>query len=400
MKKPKTWVLTDEKRKIWIEKLEIRPKDLDLAHENWSIRKKSLRGGSCDGVDLIEIDNGALSFSVLPTRGMGIWKGNYKGIDLGWNSPIQGPVNPRFVNLQDHDGLGWIDGFDELVVRCGLNSNGPPIRDDLINQKGLQNEEKLTLHGKIANLPANQVEIMVIPGSPSELVVKGDVFEPALICPKYQLSVQVSTMAGSNNLLIEDEVFNMKSVDIELELLYHCNFGPPFLEAGSRLEVAAREVAPRDNQAALGIKNYETYDGPISGFTEQVYWYDLIANQEGKTLVMLNNSLADKAVLIRFDKRELPTFTQWKKTASFAEGYVTGLEPATDYPNSKIFERQCGRVVKLGPGEKRRSTLSIEVLTNAEAVVAAKTEISQLQHKVKRLVHEIPIQKYSDLDNI
>ena len=55
MKKPKTWVLTDEKRKIWIEKLEIRPKDLDLAHENWSIRKKSLRGGSCDGVDLIEI---------------------------------------------------------------------------------------------------------------------------------------------------------------------------------------------------------------------------------------------------------------------------------------------------------------------------------------------------------
>ena len=44
MKKPKTWVLTDEKRKIWIEKLEIRPKDLDLAHENWSIRKKSLRG--------------------------------------------------------------------------------------------------------------------------------------------------------------------------------------------------------------------------------------------------------------------------------------------------------------------------------------------------------------------
>jgi len=56
--------------------------------------------------------------------------------------------------------------------------------------------------------------------------------------------------------------------------------------------------------------------------------------------------------------------------------------------------------VKLGPGEKRRSTLSIEVLTNAKAVAAAKTEISQLQHKVKRLVHEIPIQKYSDLDNI
>ena len=115
---------------------------------------------------------------------------------------------------------------------------------------------------------------------------------------------------------------------------------------------------------------------------------------------MLNNSLADKAVLIRFDKSELPTFTQWKKTASIDEGYVTGLEPATDYPNSKIFERQCGRVVKLAPGEKRQSRLSIEVLTDANAVIAAKTEILQLQRKMKRLVHKNPIKKFSDLENI
>ena len=31
-----------------------------------------------------------------------------------------GPVNPAFVNLSGLGGLGWLDGFDELLARCGL----------------------------------------------------------------------------------------------------------------------------------------------------------------------------------------------------------------------------------------------------------------------------------------
>ena len=29
----------------------------------------------------------------------------------------------------DPGGLGWLEGFDELFVRCGLDSNGPPLFD-------------------------------------------------------------------------------------------------------------------------------------------------------------------------------------------------------------------------------------------------------------------------------
>src|SRR5262245_56513769 len=39
----------------------------------WSIRQLRLKGGLRDGVELIEVEAGGLSFSVLPTRGMGLW---------------------------------------------------------------------------------------------------------------------------------------------------------------------------------------------------------------------------------------------------------------------------------------------------------------------------------------
>ena len=39
---------------------------------------------------------------------------------------------------------------------------------------------------------------------------------------------------------------------------------------------------------------------------------------------------------------ELPCFTLWKNTAAEADGYVTGLEPGTNFPNLRSFERFVG----------------------------------------------------------
>ena len=39
---------------------------------SWSIRKDVLHGGRQEGVDRVRIDNGVLSFTVIPTRGMSI----------------------------------------------------------------------------------------------------------------------------------------------------------------------------------------------------------------------------------------------------------------------------------------------------------------------------------------
>ena len=81
------WVLTDNEADIWHKEFQLLPADLGL-NSNWSIHKRVIKGGPSDGVDIIEVDNGALSFSIIPSRGMGIWKGQYRGLDIGWNSPV------------------------------------------------------------------------------------------------------------------------------------------------------------------------------------------------------------------------------------------------------------------------------------------------------------------------
>ena len=105
-------------------------------------------------MDVIEVRHGEFRFTVVPTRGMGIWRAALGDLALGWKSPVHGPVHPAFVHTERADGLGWIDGFDELLVRCGLESNGAP---EFLPDGRL----RYGLHGKIANIPAHKVEVAI-----------------------------------------------------------------------------------------------------------------------------------------------------------------------------------------------------------------------------------------------
>ena len=39
-------------------------------------------------------------------------------------------MHPAFVNLESRGQLGWLDGFNEWLCRCGLAFNGPPGADE------------------------------------------------------------------------------------------------------------------------------------------------------------------------------------------------------------------------------------------------------------------------------
>src|SRR5689334_690185 len=209
MNRSKSWPLTDVRGDVWLDSFAVGADSLHLpTPHDWSIRKRTLRGGLRDGIDLIEVHNGALSFSILPTRGMSLWRGDYHGLALGWRSPIEGPVHPKYVNLADRGGLGWLAGFDELLTRCGLASNGPPGEDAWTDAAGAKRKELLTLHGRIANTPAQAVEVSVSLDPPHELSVTGEVEEAALFFPQLKLTTTYATIPGSNKVVISDKVVN------------------------------------------------------------------------------------------------------------------------------------------------------------------------------------------------
>ena len=63
----KSWILTDVLNDVWLDSLAVSNDSLRLATPyDWSIRKRTLRGGRRDGIDLVEVHNGALSFAALP----------------------------------------------------------------------------------------------------------------------------------------------------------------------------------------------------------------------------------------------------------------------------------------------------------------------------------------------
>jgi Domain of unknown function (DUF4432) len=378
-----TFVLTDVSSDVWQESFAIDATSMGLAGDHpWSVKKQRLRGGRRDGVDLIVVDNGALRFSIVPTRGMGLWKGWYDGNRLGWDSPVtDGPVHPSLVNLTAAGGLGWLDGFDELLARCGLENNGAPYEVKTKKPDGSESNTTFGLHGKIANIPASYVAVHIGTEPPHEIVVEGHVEESRLFGLQVRMVTKIATFPGSNTLVVRDEFVNLKEQPVEIQILYHWNFGPPFLGVGSRFVAPNKSVTPRDARAQQGLGQRDLYGGPEPGSTEQVYYHELYAAPTGdtRTLAMLRNQAGDKGVALRFRTDQLPAFTLWKNTGGLRDGYVTGLEPGTNYPNARPFEKAHNRVVTLPVDGRYIAETALEVLATAQSVKTVEAEIKALQ---------------------
>jgi hypothetical protein len=379
-----SFVLTDIAQSTHVGPFRTSAAELGLpAAPNWTIVTKTLRGGRRDGVEVVEVDNGALAFTIVPTRGMGIWKGSYHGARLGWDSPVtDGPVHPSHVNLEAWGGLGWLDGFDELLARCGLESNGAPFRDG---------DRTYTLHGRIANLPAHYLAVHVDDAPPHTVTVEGHVDEARLFGPRFRLVTRVSTTPGSNRLVVRDEVHNLKDQAAEVELLYHWNFGPPFLEEGARFVAPIRSVTPRTPHAAAALGHYDIYGPPQPGFSEQVYFFELHGDgARGDSVALLRDRAGDRGVALRFATNQLPMFTLWKNTGGLADGYVTGLEPGLNLPNPRPFEAARGRVPRVPPGGSLLAETTLEVMNTAAGVAQVEGEIARLQAKGAPRINPAP----------
>ncbi len=366
--------------------LHVRSLDLDAtnvpgAPAGFRIRHVQRRGGLSAGVEELRIHNGRLAFTLLPTRGMGIWKAWWDDrFELGWRSPVPGPVHPRFVPVAEPSGLGWLDGFDELLCRCGAYSNGAPDFD-------AQGRLVHPLHGFLANRPAQQVEVTV---DDDQIIVTGVVKEVRFHFAKLQLTTRITTRFDQPTIEIEDQIRNLSASPGEMQMLYHINFGVPLLDPGSQLVAPIDTVVPRCSWAAEGISEWDRYAPPQPATAERVYFCRLRADDSGATRVLLKNCEATRGITLAWDLQQLPCFTLWKNETAIEDGYVTGLEPGTNYPNPRSFEAEQGRVVHLEGGATYTMRLALRVLDSAPTVSAAEAKVRQLQEGAPPTIHSAP----------
>ena len=367
-------ILTDATRNISVKEWKISSDDAGSISDGlrWSVTKRVLAGGRQEGVEVIEVDNGLMKFTVVPTRGFHVWTANVGELRLGWDSPVTEIVHPQFVNLAERGGLGWLNGFGEWISRCGLESMGPPCKDGSLTY---------TLHGRINYLPASYVEVRFESAPVPRIVLRGVVDETLMFGPQLRLTTEISTEIGQPALSFDDTVTNLSDAPQEMESLYHANFGPPVLGAGAQFVAPVKKVAPRDARAAEEeMAGWCDYTGPHApGYTEQVYLIELYADDAGMTEAMLKSADGTKGALVSFNVRQLPFMTLWKNEAPSRAGYVTGLEPGTSFPLPKPAERAAGRIPKLNGGESHHAKVTFRALVAREEVEDAADSIRRLQ---------------------
>ncbi|HTN76128.1 MAG TPA: aldose 1-epimerase family protein [Pirellulaceae bacterium] len=379
----KTWTVVDPQQNS-IKDFSITAADFGRATDGYHVTRKKLHGGLSDAVEALHIDNGTFAFTLLPTRGMGIWKAWLGKDEIGWQSPVRGPVHPQYVNLGEPSGLGWLDGFDELLVRCGLESNGAPEFDAETGRL------KHPLHGRIANKPAHRCDVS-IDSETGEIKVVGVVEETRFHFTKLRLTTTITTKIGQRGVTIRDEIENFSASPATAQMLYHINFGLPLLDGGSRVIAPVKQVVPRNPHAASGLKAWDSYSAELAGCEEQVYFLELLGDSAHATQVLLKNAHGTRGISLHFNTQQLPCFSLWKNTTAGADGYVTGLEPGTNFPNPRSFETKHDRVLKLAPGGKVTLDLTLEAHGNGEQITAAEQAISQLQGTVKPVIHGQPL---------
>ena len=367
------WVLldTDKAPQNW----QITSQDLGLKPDKpFSVRTRTLHGGRQEGVMIVDIDTGAMRISVVPTRGMNVLEAVSGDVRLGWDSPVKEVVNPAFIELTGRGGLGWLEGFNELVTRCGYEWVGHPGMD-----KGVH----LPLHGLASNIPASKVVLSIDEKPPYTIRLTGDLKEQAFKKVNFVIDTELVTEAGAKFFTLHDTLNNNGDYPNEYQALYHTNFGPPLLDQGARFSAPVEQVSPFNEKAVGDLSDWQTYRGPTRDYDETVYNVVPYGDEEGNTLAVLNNAAGTVGVGVAFNIKQLPVLSLWKNTDTEIQGYVTGLEPGTSFAYNRSYQRALNRVPTIGPKEQRHFDITYTLL-------ADKSDVDNALQKVRSILHDRP----------
>ena len=322
-----------------------------------------LDNGTGRGTRVAWINTGTgLRYKVVLDRAMDIFDAFFNQHSLTWLSH-SGITTPEPFSDRGADWLRTFGGG--LLTTCGLSHVGGP-EQDAYGERGL--------HGQISNSPA-EIESIIQPDlltGKLDMSITGRVKETKIFGPSLELKRTLSGVLGQPIIRIHDEVTNRGNTTVPHMLLYHFNFGWPFVDKGTRFvwrgNWQAREGGINDQIFRDGY-DFKTCPDPLdshSGTGEAVAFIDVAHDGMGQCTVGLYNAKLGLAVSMRFQKAQLPWLTNWQH---WGKGeYVTGLEPGTHPPIGQAKAREQNTLLFLEPGQTRTYDLELEVLTDETVI--------------------------------
>jgi hypothetical protein len=295
----------------------------------------------------IDIDSGSgLRYTILPDRGMDISLASYKGTNLVYLT-CNSETNPSFYEPEN---IGWLRTFNGgLMTTCGLTYLGSPVNDG---------GEELGLHGRYSTIPAKQVsDLSQWVGDDYVMKIRGVAEEGFMFGNKLRLEREITTVAGTNIINITDTVTNFGFRPSPFTILYHMNMGYPLLSEDAELVIDPAQTLPRDDSAAMGLKEFRKFTMPQEGFKEQVFDHLMKADSKGMATVALQNKKLGISLKICFNTASLPYLVQWKMMGQ--GDYVLGLEPSNAPGKNRKLLREENMLPELKPGECKVNTIEV-----------------------------------------
>lgn len=322
-----------------------------------------LDNGTGRGTRVAWVNTGTgLRYKVVLDRGMDIFDAFFNQHSLTWLSHT-GITTPEPFSDRGADWLRTFGGG--LLTTCGLSHVGGP-EQDAYGERGL--------HGQISNSPA-ELESIIQPdllAGKLDMSITGRIKETKIFGPSLEMKRTISGVLGQPIIRIHDEVTNRGNTSVPHMLLYHFNFGWPFVDEGTRFvwrgNWQAREGGI-NNQIFRDGYDFKTCPAPLdshSGTGEAVAFIDVAHDGMGQCTVGLYNARLGLALSMRFQKAQLPWLTNWQH---WGKGeYVTGLEPGTHPPIGQAKAREQNTLLFLEPGQTRMYDLELEILTDETVI--------------------------------
>lgn len=273
------------------------------------------------GEKFIIVENGCLSFTVSADRAMDIYCLRHGGTNISFLSK---------------NGLsGYKGDFDSSFEGGFLYTCGPDTVGGRI----------LPVHGKFHGIPAHMLEITA---DERGIVIRGEVRCSGLFKENLVLYRTIKADSGSGILTVENELVNEGFTDAGYCLLFHTNFGYPFLDDGVRIIANTVKTRPRTPHAATGLNECFIMPAPIDGLEEQVYYHEVKSGN-----ICVENKKISKRVTINYAEKAMPYFIEWKSAAS--GDYALGIEPSTTLLDGEFSKN----IIKAG--ERKSFPLVIQI---------------------------------------
>lgn len=319
-------------------------KKIGRPEQLFGVTKFTYAEGKAGGTDAVEVRTGAgLRYIVLPDRGMDIGLAEYRGLPFVHISPV-GVVNPQYYEPQGDE---WLRSFTAgLLTTCGLDQVGDPC-------------EAGGLHGRIANIPAEQVcAACEQTDAGMTMTVSGIVRQAKEAVQNLTLRRKVVSKAFENTIEICDVITNEGYVPSPFMLLYHINFGFPFLDEGFSLEIPHSAMSSMYEGRDHEFANALYAEAPQAGYSENVFYLEVLPDAQGRGTILAHGR--DYDIRITFPAEILPRAAVWKQMG--CQDYVMAVEPCNNWVRGQAWERENGTLQTLAGGESRKVTIKMEIL--------------------------------------